>query len=102
MNVSRHALSAVSLKNEFIFAIGGTTSGNSGYINSQWAPPEEGGSNCCNVVEMYDVRKDEWFLKAPLRYARRLHGSCVCNDKIYVFGGCCNDLEWFTNKAEVY
>ena len=102
MTVSRHALTAVSTQSGYLFAIGGTTSGNSGYINSEWAQPDKEGNICCDVVEMYDVNKDEWSLRAPMRHARRLHGSCVSDGKIYVFGGCCNDPVWFTDKAEVY
>ena len=33
---------------------------------------------------------------------RRLHGATVFDGMIYVFGGCCNDPEWYTDKAEMY
>jgi hypothetical protein len=34
--------------------------------------------------------------------ARRLHASVYFNDKVYVFGGCCDDPVWYTADAEMY
>ena len=103
MRVSRHALTVVALDG-IIYAIGGTTSGNTGFIDSQWTAPEEGVSHfCCEIVEKYDPNMNSWSFCAPLLTPRRLHGTAACGGRIYVFGGCCEEKsKWFTAEAEMY
>ena len=65
MKISRHALALVGLSTRnnntpdvienYIYAIGGTTSGNTGLSDSKWEAPIEGGSICCGVTEKYNV-----------------------------------------------
>ena len=68
MKISRHALALVGLSTRnknppdapdvienYIYAIGGTTSGNTGLSDSKWEAPIKGGSICCSVTEKYDV-----------------------------------------------
>jgi hypothetical protein len=101
MKFSRHALVVVAFAGS-LFAIGGTTSGTTGLNNSSWAQPLPDGCMCTNIVERYDIRDNEWHLCAPLQFARRLHGACEFKGSIYVFGGCRDAPEWFTNEVEVY
>lgn len=98
LGLSRHALSVVSVRSGIIYAVGG------------WID----GKECSDTVEKYDTANDKWEYVAKLNLPRRLHGVAAfpyessnetiadCLDKIYVFGGNCNDPHWHTNTVEVY
>ena len=81
----RHALAVIDVDGK-IYSIGG------------WID----GSRCSSVVECYDPQLNSWVYLAPLQIARRLMGACAFHDRIFVFGGNCDDPQWFTCKSEVY
>lgn len=70
--------------------------------DSTWAEPVDSSSNCVNIVEKYDILENTWYMCAPMKNSRRLHGSCYFAGFIYVFGGCVDSPVWFTSEAEVY
>ena len=45
------------------------------------------GHRVLSSVECYDKKTTTWTTIAPMTTARRDHCACVCNNKIYVFGG---------------
>lgn len=82
--IYRHALLLVSIealvdstseKSSYIYAIGG-------WIDGQL---------CSADVERYSVQSDTWTKCASMNVSRRLLGGCAYNDKIYTFGGNCDD-----------
>jgi Kelch motif len=60
------------------------------------------GTVCSADVEVYDVMTDSWHSAAPLTVPRRLHGATALDNKIYVFGGNCDDGVWYTAAVECY
>lgn len=88
LNVSRHAL-AVTSHRGYIFAVGG------------WVD----GTTCSPATEAYDCSttgcRDQWDNLPDLVMARKLHGCAVLHDKLYVFGGSCDEPLWHTNTVEV-
>jgi len=98
LNVSRHALAVVEANNSMIYAVGG------------WID----GKECSPVVERFTPESNVWTTVAPLVQARRLHGVAAfpsplpaangkpADDRLYAFGGNCDDPHWHTNTAEFY
>jgi N-acetylneuraminic acid mutarotase len=97
LEVSRHALAVVEANNNTIYAVGG------------WID----GKECSPVVERFNLERNAWASVAPLVQARRLHGvaafpappasdGTVADDRLYAFGGNCDDPHWHTNTAEFY
>ena len=61
------------------------------------------GSKCSAAVEMFEASPEggQWLSLSPLIQSRRLHGLAACAGKLYVFGGCCDDPQWYTDSVEV-
>ncbi|CAM9221378.1 unnamed protein product [Ectocarpus fasciculatus] len=81
----RHALTVVETP-AMVYALGG------------WMD----GSACSNAFESYNPAEDVWTQLPVMGTARRLLGAVAFDDKIYAFGGNCDDPHWFTNRAEVF
>jgi N-acetylneuraminic acid mutarotase len=92
LGVSRHALAVVNASNDTIYAVGG------------WID----GKECSAVVERFTPTSNVWTTVAPLNQARRLHGVAAFaepaggEDRLFAFGGNCDDPHWHTNTAEGY
>ena len=105
LECSRHALAVVSTSNgAAVYAVGG------------WVD----GKECSSVVERYNPATNQWTTVAPLNQSRRLHGvashphanddssssssadALLSSDRLYAFGGNCDDPQWHTSTAEVY
>lgn len=85
MNIERHALSVASIGDVF-YALGG------------WID----GKECSAVLESYNSKINTWSILNKMNHARKLHGVTSYDNKIYVFGGCCDPPEWYTDTAECY
>lgn len=60
------------------------------------------GTTCSPAAEVYDCSTaDHWVNLPDLAVARKLHGCAVLHDKLYVFGGSCDEPLWHTNTVEV-
>jgi hypothetical protein len=69
------------------------------------------GSKCSAATEVYvpsaepheagGTGTDQWLALPPLTKARRLHGVAASGNKLFVFGGCCDDPHWYTDSVEV-
>ena len=93
--IYRHALALVStnfidphtsIASPSIYALGG------------WID----GKICSGDVERYDAASDTWSTCASLLVPRRLFGATAFGDRIYAFGGNCDDGVWYTAAAERY
>lgn len=82
----RHALAVVSDNLRFLYAVGG------------WID----GSVCSKDLERYDVIENCWDTLSPMPTGRRLLGAAYLGEKIYCFGGNCQDHDWNTNVLEIY
>mmetsp|Transcript_26697 Transcript_26697/g.41787 ORF Transcript_26697/g.41787 Transcript_26697/m.41787 type:complete len:247 (-) Transcript_26697:285-1025(-) len=84
MQTQRHALAVTSTQTA-VYAVGG------------WCY----GSKCTGALEVYDVTKQEWELKAEMITPRRLHGAAAAGGRIFVFGGA-SETEYEIKQAESY
>ncbi|KAJ1442315.1 hypothetical protein B484DRAFT_442222 [Ochromonadaceae sp. CCMP2298] len=106
LGVSRHALAVAGTgdADDAIYAVGG------------WVD----GTVCTGAVERYTPSTDRWESLAPLLLPRRLHALAAfpaqetvgaeagtaagqrSRDRLFVFGGNCDDPHWHTGSAEEY
>lgn len=85
MPTSRTTLSACTVYNK-IYAIGG--------VHDVQSPVQQ-----LSLVEEYDPNLEGWTQKAPMKKGRAIFGSCVFDNKIYVFGG---GIDSSTSSVEMY
>lgn len=60
------------------------------------------GKLCSADVERYDVSSNTWSRCSSMKVARRLLGGTAYRDRIYIFGGNCDDGMWYTAAVEEY
>ncbi len=60
------------------------------------------GSICSTDIEKYDTLTNVWSKLTPMTVGRRLLGATEYANKIYVFGGNCDDGVWNTNVLEIF